>query len=205
MQEYKINNEFDQIYKQYKMHYDDLLLLAEELRNDLTEYLSSFQRIDRICVRVKSPERFSSKAIKTINGKRKYTDPFKEIQDQIGARVITYYLSDVEKITKLVTEYYGSIEITEKRPDSFKEFGYFGKHFILFIPDEIRKVDPLPIFFELQIKTLFQHAWAECEHDLNYKSDSEIKFEDKQYIAYSSAQAWGADKIFDELFLKYNK
>jgi ppGpp synthetase/RelA/SpoT-type nucleotidyltranferase len=76
---------------------------------------------------------------------------------------------------------------------------------ILFIPDELKIKKSYLLFFELQIKTLFQHAWSESEHDLNYKSEEELSFEDKQFIAFSSAQAWGADKIFNDLFLKYNK
>ena len=28
-----------------------------------------------------------------------------------------------------------------------------------------------PRFFELQVKTLFQHAWSEASHDIAYKPD----------------------------------
>jgi putative GTP pyrophosphokinase len=51
------------------------------------------------------------------------------------------------------------------------------------------------------VKTLFQHAWSEAEHDLGYKRGSTpFSAEGKRKIAYTSAQAWGADHIFDELF-----
>ena len=61
----------------------------------------------------------------------------------------------------------------------------------------------MPSFFELQIKTMFQHAWAESEHDLNYKTINELSIEDKRLIAYSAAQAWGADEVFERLSVKY--
>ena len=59
----------------------------------------------------------------------------------------------------------------------------------------------MPEFFELQVKTLFQHAWAEANHDLGYKPEGkELDQESKRLLAYASAQAWGADRVFDELF-----
>ena len=60
-----------------------------------------------------------------------------------------------------------------------------------------------PDFFELQVKTLFQHAWSEANHDLGYKPGSvPLDADAKRRLAFTSAQAWGADRIFDELFLE---
>jgi putative GTP pyrophosphokinase len=51
------------------------------------------------------------------------------------------------------------------------------------------------------VKTLFQHAWSEADHDVGYKPGSiPLTPEEKRKLAYTSAQAWGADQIFDELF-----
>jgi ppGpp synthetase/RelA/SpoT-type nucleotidyltranferase len=59
----------------------------------------------------------------------------------------------------------------------------------------------LPSFFELQIKTLFQHAWSEADHDLGYKpGEKPLTTEQNRLVAFTSAQAWGADHIFDQLF-----
>jgi hypothetical protein len=39
------------------------------------------------------------------------------------------------------------------------------------------------------------------EHDLGYKpGDKVLNPDDKRKLAFTSAQAWGADLIFDELF-----
>jgi putative GTP pyrophosphokinase len=88
-------------------------------------------------------------------------------------------------------------------PESENEFGYEGRHFILFVPqdvvDESVGADESLEFFELQIKTLFQHAWSEAEHDLGYKPLSTLTSEQKRRLAFTAAQAWGADLIFDEL------
>jgi ppGpp synthetase/RelA/SpoT-type nucleotidyltranferase len=180
-------------------------LIKENIKNTIED--TGFTRIDQISGRAKSIEKFKLKALKKFNsGKFKYERPLTEIQDQIGIRIVAFYLSDVEYISKIILDYYEPIEELDKHPDRYDAFSYTGKHFILFIPPEIKRCgekENMPSFFELQIKTMFQHAWAESEHDLNYKTMNELSAEDKRLIAFSAAQAWGADNVFEELSKKY--
>lgn len=190
----------------YSSIFPEIQKLSVSIENHLKEYLKDIPRIDRISARPKSVERFVKKSEKLENGKLKYSDPLTQIQDQVGARIIAYYLCDVDIIAEHIHNIYEPIEEIDKQPKNHDAFSYLGKHFILFIPDELRTWDKslkMPIFFELQIKTLFQHAWAESEHDLNYKTNDDITLDDKRLIAFSAAQAWGADKVFNELFKKY--
>ena len=76
-----------------------LLVLATRLEAHLRTVFDRCARIDRISVRAKSVDRFVAKAEKEINGKRKYDDPLTQIQDQLGARIVTFYKSDVERLT----------------------------------------------------------------------------------------------------------
>ena len=160
-------------YEHRKNYYLDPLVTP--LGEYLCDRFATYPRIDNINVRVKDINRFIEKSLKiNENGLNKYNDPLNEIQDQIGARIITYYLSDVDQISEIVESYFKHIERTKIIPDSIKEFGYEGKHYILFLPEDIipdteHKKRIIP-FFELQIKTLFQHAWSEAEHDLDRKS-----------------------------------
>jgi putative GTP pyrophosphokinase len=181
-----------------------LLPLAERLEAYLKSVFDGCERIDRISVRAKSVDRFVAKAEKETGGKRKYDEPLTQIQDQLGARIVTFYKSDVDKLTTEVTKYFRHIESVQIVPDSESEFGYEGRHFILFLPrdifdDEIKEDESIA-FFELQIKTLFQHAWSEAEHDLGYKPSMVISSDQKKRLAFTAAQAWGADQIFDELY-----
>jgi putative GTP pyrophosphokinase len=177
---------------------------AQELQILLTDYLAGLPRIDRINARAKSVERFLKKAATTVDGGQKYSDPLSQIQDQIGARVVTFYLADVEAVAEKIRKYLNPIEIQTLVPDSESEFGYCGKHFILLLPSDIsaKIADAdslLPPFFELQVKTLFQHAWAEANHDLLYKPTFDLSSEEKRKVAFTAAQSWGADMIFEEL------
>ena len=178
--------------------------LAERLEIHLEECLASNTRIDRICARAKSVDRFLQKALKQENGKPKYSDPLDQIYDQIGARIVTFYASDVPVIAGEVKRYFHAVESQVLVPESENEFGYVGQHFILLLPTDvtagIADKDEGGRFFELQVKTLFQHAWAEAEHDLGYKPEVPLTLLQKRKIAFTAAQAWGADQIFDELF-----
>lgn len=194
--------ELVEIYQQRCTDY--LYKIADELKIDISKKLSDVKRIDRISVRVKDTDSFLKKSEKLDdNGEKKYPDPINEIQDQIGARIICFYKDDAIKIHQIICEYFTSTEIQFKEPKKDSEFDYFGIHLVLFIPADIRPSripkNDCPEFFELQIKTLFQHAWSEANHDIYYKQDKQLSKEQRRKIAFTAAQAWGADIIFDEL------
>lgn len=179
--------------------------LAPLLERHLEECFAGEPRLDRISARAKSIERFLAKANKSDKGLPKYSEPLLQIQDQLAARIVTFYQSDVERVSKLVLKYFQPIETRELIPESEWEFGYFGKHFVLVLPSDIlcSQTDRslVPQFFELQVKTLFQHAWSEANHDLGYKPQAGVLPSDAgRRLAFTSAQAWGADQIFDDLF-----
>ena len=200
------NPRLEIIEAEYRRRYDSVSMrIAANLSAHLIECMKGEPRIDRVGARAKDIARYLKKAMIEKDGKPKYNDPLNQIQDQIGARIIVLYQSDVDRIARLVKKYFRAIEYRALVPDSESEFGYFGQHLILVIPTDVIDEDMdatlIPEFFELQIKTLFQHAWSEADHDLGYKpSDTPLTSDQKRFIAFTSAQAWGADQIFDRLF-----
>lgn len=193
---------------EYRARFDTSLHpIAVALEAFLQELFEGQARIDRISTRPKSVERFVAKANAKVDEEPKYVDPLHQIQDQIGARIITFYKDDVARVSEVVQKYFHSIESKDMLPEKVWEFGYFGNHHVLMLPRDV--VDPdidqslVPEFFELQIKTLFQHAWSEANHDLGYKPGNKPLDNDQlRQLAFTSAQAWGADKIFNDLFQK---
>lgn len=199
------NQQPDPLESAYKQRYGNVLVpLAIKLSKHIQECIGAQPRIDRISARAKDVTSFIKKAHTQIDGEPKYTEPLSQIQDQIGARIVTFYKSDVNRIDALVKRYFTPIEYQMVVPDSESEFGYFGQHLILVLPSDVidDRMDEslIPDFFELQIKTLFQHAWSEANHDLAYKPDeTPLTSEQKRLVAFTSAQAWGADHIFSRL------
>ncbi|MEX2167670.1 MAG: hypothetical protein WD851_00040 [Pirellulales bacterium] len=180
------------------------MAVASNLEILLAKYLARVPHIDRISARAKDPERFANKAKKLLtSGVDKYDAPLQQIQDQIGARIIVFYKDDVEKVATIVDRYFRYVERRDLVPESEWEFGYFGRHWILALPDDV--IPPsvnqsqIPRFFELQVKTLFQHAWSEANHDLGYKATKKLNSDQRRRFAFTAAQAWGADRVFEEL------
>lgn len=104
---------------------------------------------------------------------------FAALTDLLGVRIITYFNDEVDAVAKLLEEEFEVDEenSVDKRlslePD---RFGYLSLHYILALNDtrenlvEYRKYGGLQ--FEVQIRSILQHAWAEIEHDLGYKAKS---------------------------------
>jgi ppGpp synthetase/RelA/SpoT-type nucleotidyltranferase len=166
------------------------------LSNALHEILGTRPRVDQIAVRVKSLDRILEKAQRMA-----YKNPLEEVLDQIGTRVVVYYNSDVEPTAQaILTRFRLHEQHVYEAPDP-RIFGYQGKHFICYLPPQIHSCAQSPVdFFEVQVSTLFQHAWAEAEHELGYKAELPLDYDEKRKIAWAAAQAWGADIIFDEIW-----
>ena len=69
---------------------------------------------------------------KEIPNKYKYENPFIDIQDQIRARIVVYYLSDVERVANVIVKTFGDIENNDfNNPNDYEKFGYQGRHIIV--------------------------------------------------------------------------
>lgn len=131
--------------------------------------------IHQITSRVKTKTSLAEKIIK----KDKYRS-LDDITDILGLRIITYFEDDISKIEEILNREFtvdwsnsvdkGNIEIDK--------FGYRSIHFILQISEHkaktIEYADYKNIRFEIQIRSILQHSWAEIEHDLGYKSFTDI-------------------------------
>lgn len=188
----------------YRSRFDDYAEVAEQLRVLVEGHLAGMPNIDRVTARPKNPDRFAEKVSRRgKDGEPKYHWPLTEIQDQLGVRVVVFYQASVETVGETLLRYLQEIEQTQLVPESHWEFGYFGRHYVMALPGDVvpKGVDvgDVPRFFELQIKTLFQHAWSEANHDLGYKQAEPLTGEQERLLAFAAAQAWGADRAFQEL------
>lgn len=188
--------------EEYRARFPVLEGVKEDLRSEVGVILSKIPRVDGVLARAKSLERFMEKARRTDDrGRARYAHPLEDIQDQIGVRVVVYYKSDVDLVATAILKEIREIEDMEVEPSEPESFGYQSRHLMCLIPPDIVSRHKPPIeFFELQIGTLFQHAWAEANHNLGYKPEFELTFQEKRRIAFAAAQAWGADEVFEDLW-----
>jgi len=106
---------------------------------------------------------------------------FEQMTDVLGLRVITYMRDDVDAVAKIVEREFtvDKEHSVDKRaildPD---RFGYLSLHYVASLAQKRTALPEYRRFenvrFELQIRSVLQHAWAEIEHDLGYKSESAV-------------------------------
>ena len=103
-----------------------------------------------------------------------YPHPWQDIHDLIGVRVTTYHSTEIPRIIEALTEVFEVRRSVDKTAQTrvSGSFGYGSHHLILRVPPA-RVAPVLQAYagreFEVQIRTVLQHAWAEFEHDIRYK------------------------------------
>jgi len=97
-----------------------------------------------------------------------------DITDLVGLRVITYFDDGIEAAAHCVERAFridAARSVDKRRQDDPSHFGYQSLHYICRPPADLVAAEPAwDVAFEVQIRTILQHAWAEIEHDLGYKS-----------------------------------
>jgi putative GTP pyrophosphokinase len=185
--------EFENEYTTKKALYDKLLdVTAYQLRDAL---LKNNIKIHELGRRLKSPLSLFEKA-----QRKNSKDPFKEIHDIVGLRVVCLFFSDIEKICNIMRRVFNIIAEDDKSTNSENVFGYLGVHFIarLKSPSSEQK-DISDLMFEIQVRTISQDAWAEISHKLDYKNNQPIPSNLRRDFYALSGLLYVADAHFDYL------
>lgn len=136
---------------------------------------------------------------------RRYADRYHQLSDLtdiLGARVICYFEDGVDVIGKLVEEHFvidwdhSSDKRTLLNADTF---GYLSLHYICLLPQDAGYPEELcDKRFEIQIRSILQHAWSAINHDLGYKNEFGVPRE----VTREFARLAGLLEIADAEFVR---
>ncbi|MDZ4991912.1 hypothetical protein GNF80_02860 [Clostridium perfringens] len=162
--------------------------------------------INSITGRAKEKKSFCDKALKD-----KYTDPVNQIKDVAGLRIITYINSDVERISKLIEKEFDidkSNSVDKGELLGTNKVGYRSVHYVVKLKDDRIKLTEYKhfenLYFEIQIRTLLQHAWSEIEHDKNYKFSGVLPQEIQREFALLAGTLELIDMHFEDISKKFD-
>jgi putative GTP pyrophosphokinase len=165
----------------FKQDYDHMMsvlgLLGPMLKSLAVDLLPDRLNVHSISYRLKTPDSARKKFLRVEGRYNSVAD----ITDLLGLRIITYFPDEVDAAASTIEREFDIVyeHSIDKRalldPD---RFGYLSLHYVARVsrtrcqlPEYARFCD---CRFEIQIRSILQHAWAEIEHDLGYKAPQTI-------------------------------
>jgi ppGpp synthetase/RelA/SpoT-type nucleotidyltranferase len=129
-----------------------------------------------------------------------------DITDIFGARIITFYNEDVDRIASIVEKVFDvdwSNSADQRKMHEFNSFGYNSLHYICRLPASVCSDAGHPrlnqLRFELQMRTALQHVWSAINHDIGYKSEIETPVEYRRSLSRLAGMLELADEEFSRI------
>ncbi|QTO17450.1 GTP pyrophosphokinase [Burkholderia seminalis] len=198
-----VTTEIMKAYDESKGARADFCLSVERLIRDFLD--SEGIRFVDVASRVKERASLEEKLVRKGEGRYK---EIADITDICGVRVITYFEGDVKRVCDILArefelDHVNSVD--KSRPSDPDRFGYRSVHFVVSHSDDrkvLREYRRFASFkVEIQIRSILQHAWAEIEHDMGYKSADEVPAPVKRKFSRLA----GLLELADEEFMAIRK
>jgi ppGpp synthetase/RelA/SpoT-type nucleotidyltranferase len=160
-----------QFYENYRVHFSDYVDAAKQAKAAVAELLKgSVQGVQGVEARAKHPHSLLGKLRQNV-----YTNPAAELTDLVGVRVITQYPDHAEQAASVIRpefqidEEQSSDKLDDLNPETF---GYRSIHLVARQHENDAAIRQAlgNMWFEVQVRSVLQHAWAEVDHDIKYKS-----------------------------------
>ncbi len=129
-----------------------------------------------------------------------------DLTDLLGVRIITYFPDDVDRVATVVEKEFkiDHVNSVDKRKlMETDKFGYLSLHYVASMNlkrarlVEYKRYDGMR--FELQIRSILQHAWVEIEHDLGYKLEGALPKKMRRSFSRLAGLLEIADQEFERL------
>ncbi|RQT33446.1 GTP pyrophosphokinase family protein [Burkholderia contaminans] len=181
----------------------DFCLSVERLIRDFL--IGEGIRFVDVASRVKTRASLEEKLARKGEGRYKN---IADVTDICGVRVITYFEGDVRRVCDILEREFDVDQensIDKSQPADPDRFGYRSVHFVVSHTEDRNALREYRRFLsfkvEIQIRSILQHAWAEIEHDMGYKSADEVPTPVKRRFSRLA----GLLELADEEFMTIRK
>ncbi len=200
---YNLDLHCQMILEEYQENYDSFLKMEEIVRNSLEQCIKdNGLYVNAIETRVKKEKSLAGKL--ELKG-HKYA-MLSDLTDILGARVITFYTDEVDKIGALINKIFDidwNESVDKRKALDLDQFGYMSLHYICRIPKALYEDPAHPEIndyrFEIQMRTALQHVWATMYHDTGYKSGIEVPKEHLRNLNRIAGMLELADEQFSRI------
>tara|TARA_B110000967_G_C18874721_1_gene557628 strand:- start:260 stop:1243 length:984 start_codon:yes stop_codon:yes gene_type:complete len=125
------------------------------------------------------------KKIKKKKVQKEYS--YQDLKDKLGIRIICTFQEEMDIIDEFLKENFVIVNAEYKLDNlDFNKLGYISNHYdakINCITKEFEQFTELNDYiFEIQVRTLNQHAWSNAAHSLSYKQESELPIKLKRKV-----------------------
>jgi ppGpp synthetase/RelA/SpoT-type nucleotidyltranferase len=135
--------------------------------------------------------------------RKQYDNPFNDVTDLAGVRVVYLYKSDRPKIESVIEDEFEIVEKVDKVEEQEDDrFGYGALHYLVHLGRKssgARYDDLKGMICEVQVRTVLQDAWAIIDHHLVYKQESDVPKVLKRKLNSLSGLFETADDQFDRI------
>lgn len=158
--------------------------LYEEFCKRIKQILEDETRqLGIVCTVQARPKEVSSFLKKALL--KKYADPYEEIHDKAGARIICTYSASLPQLEQMIRKLFVVRSYDNKKLGlDYDKLGYLGIHFEVELPSELLKSHEKfrGLICEIQLHTHAQNLWADVSHELSYKPSQPSPVEIKRLI-----------------------
>ena len=186
---YQLDPHCEAILEEYREH----LPQFEQVKNQILAQLKEvFEEAGLIVASIEGRVKTEGSLAGKLELKGSKYASLQDITDIVGVRVITFYIDDVDKVASAVDRLFEidwENSVDKRKAHEIDSFGYMSLHYIC-------RTEGFPYRFEIQMRTVLQHAWANMNHDTGYKSGVEVP---KEYLRNLSRLA-GLLELVDEQF-----
>ncbi len=171
-----------------------------EILNDEFQHVHSYNPIEHIKTRIKSPESIVKK-LKRHGHETSIENMVKYVNDIAGVRLICSFTSDIYKLAEMIGNQTDlkvlSIKDYIKNP---KQSGYKSYHMLVSVPIFLSD-SVVDTKVEIQIRTIAMDFWASLEHKIYYKYEGRAP----EYISKDLRECADMVATLDDKMLQLNE